>query len=650
MNNKNDIIKMRKRQKYVVTKKFFVLLGIVILMIAGVSTLVSALVSVGRENGVRKLQAAPMPEDAEQHLDEPEYVVLNANVESVPLAYYAPEAEYSLGQESEPETELAIEPEADLEPETDHGLGTVIDAELAQAPAPYELFEPHSLPETNPENFARFAFDNRIEGSLYPVHFGMPESYTSLGITTFRGNNFRNGGSWGTADIVEQRLAIRYQLTIGSTERRTVISCAEAGCTEEGCEQVHSTVRRWTGVGWSGQPAIVQWDFEIQQMMNLFPDKREKEGLIEVIYGTLDGNIYFFELKTGEPTRPPIHLGEPIKGGVTVDPRGYPLLYVGQGDQMRTNRFGYYFFSLIDGSELFFINGLDPFSRRGWGAFDGNPLIDSANDRMILAGENGVLYSIELNTDFDREVGTVSIDPVISRYRHTGSRRLGTENSPAAFSHYLFFADNSGIIQCLDLRTLEPVWVFDAGDDTDASIVLDWEEENQRLVLYTGTQVDLQGSGGRAFIRKLDASNGEVLWQHSYRCYYNPRVNGGVMATPIVGKHDLSDIVIFWVAMVAGRGGGGVLVAFDRQSGEIVWENTMPRFGWSSPVAVYTEDGRGFIIVGDSAGNLYLIRGTTGEVLYRISLGSNIEATPAVFGNFLVVGTRGQRIFGIEIM
>ena len=517
-------------------------------------------------------------------------------------------------------------------------------------PAPWELFQPYSLPETCPSSFRGFEFATQIEGPLYPIFFGMPDEYTSLGITTFRGNNFRNLAAWGTAGIEEERLEIRYHFNVGQMSRIGVIDCAAAGCTEEDCTEVHQgVVRRWTGVGWSGQPAIVQWDIEVQRLMNIYPEKRERTDLIEVIYGALDGYIYFFDLKTGQPTRDRISVGNPVKGGVTVDPRGYPILYVGQGDLMVGSRFGYYIYSLLDGSEIFFIDGHDSFSRRRWGAFDGNPVFDSANDRMILPGENGVIYSIKLNTAFDRVAGTLSIDPVISRYRHTGSRVLGTENSPAAFSYFAFFSDNSGIIQCLDLRTLEPVWMFDAGDDTDASLVLEWEEENQMLAIYTGTQVDLQGHGGRAYIRKLNAANGSVLWEYSYPCLYNPNVNGGVMATPIVGKNDMSHLVVFWVAKVTGRGGGGVLVAFDKQSGEIVWENVMPHYGWSSPVAVYTQDGRGYIIVSDSIGETYLIRGTTGEILYSINLGSNVEASPAVFGNILVVGTRGQRIFGVEI-
>ncbi|MCL2578189.1 MAG: PQQ-binding-like beta-propeller repeat protein [Defluviitaleaceae bacterium] len=518
--------------------------------------------------------------------------------------------------EGHPELTPAPEPEPSPTPEPTP----------APTPHPWEVFRPHPLPETDPATFPRFAFANRIneEMTLYPIHFGMPEDYTDVvGVTTFRGNNFRNDPTWGNVVIEEERLEVRYELRAGS-------------------------LGRWSGVGWTGQPVIIQWDDDIRQMMNLHEHMRSKEGLVEVIQGAMDGYIYFFELETGEQTRPRIHFGDVIKGAVTVDARGYPLLYVGQGDIVGTSRFGYFIFCLITGKEIFYLNGRDPFAPRQWGAFDANPLFDTAQDRVIIAGENSVIYSVVLNTDFDREAGTISIDPIISRYMHTGSRRLGTENSPVAFGQYLFFADNAGWIQCLDLHTLDPVWVTDARDDTDSTMVLEWEEENQRLAIYTATQVDLQNQAGDAYIRKLDAATGETLWLQTIRCGFD-EVNGGVTATPVVGRQDISHLVIHSVARTLNRASGGTIIAFDKETGDIVWEFPMLQFGWSSPVAVYTEDGTSYIIVSDSGGRMYLLHGTTGKEAYRINLGGNVEASPAVFGNMLVVGTRGNRIFGIEI-
>ena len=492
--------------------------------------------------------------------------------------------------------------------------------------APWELFKPYHIPETNPTTILGFKHETQINGELGAIHFKMPEDYSNLGITSWRANNFRNQSFLGTVDVIEEKLEVRYSINVGN-------------------------IGTWTGVGWSGQPAIVKWDFEVQKKMNLLPGKKEKEGLVEVICGALDGKIHFFDLEDGKPTRSPIVLNAPIKGGVTIDPRGYPLLYVGQGVKGNISRFGFYIFSLINGSELFFINGRDSFALRPWAAFDANPLIDADSDRMILAGENGVIYNVLLNTNFDIDNGTISIEPLISRYRYSTNpirRWVGIEGSVSAFSHYLFTGDNSGVLQCIDMRTFEPVWVQDNMDDTDAALVLDWEDEHQRLVIYAGTEVDLQGDGGFAYIRKYDASNGAILWEHKVPCHYHT-TNGGVLATPVVGQNDISNLVIYFVGKVKNMSGAGLLIAYDRESGQEVWRNVMQNYGWSSPVAIYTPEGKSYLIVSNSVGDMYLINGIDGKVISKINLGGNIEASAVVYDNMLVVGTRGRKIFGIEI-
>ena len=52
---------------------------------------------------------------------------------------------------------------------------------------------------------------------------------------------------------------------------------------------------------------------------------------------------------------------------------------------------------------------------------------------------------------------------------------------------------------------------------------------------------------------------------------------------------------------------------------------------------------------GDSEGVLHLLEAKTGKHLDSISLGANIEASPAVVGDMLVVGTRGMQIFGVRL-
>ena len=526
------------------------------------------------------------------------------------------------------------EPTPELTPE--QPPGPTPDPTPEPTPIPWKLFSPHSIPETDPYRAGlNYSFDIKVGDNVVTeytnpdqIFLGMPEEYTEMpGITTFRGNNFRDNASYGTTNITNGVLSEVYRFGTGS-------------------------LSTWTGVGWVGQPVIVELDYDVQQQMNLLPGKKEKEGLVEVIQGAMDGYVYFFDLHDGQPTRNKLNFGEPIKGGVTVDPRGYPLLFIGQGDVITFTRGGYFLYSLIDFELLHFINGRNSFAHRTHRGCDGNPLFDAENDRLFIAAENGLIHNIKLNTVYDRDAGKISVNPEFVYYRYTSNlntrgQRQGIENSIAIFDHHAFTADNAGLLQCVDLMTFTPVWVRDVSDDTDASIVLEWEEENQMLALYTGSQTDFSST---SYLRKINAENGELLWEYTYECFTDVNVSGGLLATPVVGRGDISDLVIFFVGKVRGRGGGGALVAFDKQTGAVVWENIRPNYGWSSPVAVYNEDGKSYLIVCDSQGNMALVRGTTGAVLTTMSLGgANIEASPAVYGNMVVVGTRGQRVYGIRL-
>jgi hypothetical protein len=78
----------------------------------------------------------------------------------------------------------------------------------------------------------------------------------------------------------------------------------------------------------------------------------------------------------------------------------------------------------------------------------------------------------------------------------------------------------------------------------------------------------------------------------------------------------------------------------------------MANYAWSSPVATYTEEGKSYIIICDTAGMVFLLEGATGNVVASLnttSVSSPIEATPAIYGNTIVVGTKGKRIDAIQI-
>jgi len=462
----------------------------------------------------------------------------------------------------------------------------------------------------------------------YNINFPYVSEYNALpGITTFRGNNFRNSASYGFADIKEEKLEQVWSLHIGRIDE-------------------------WSGVGWNGQPSIVKWDEETKSIMNIFPEKKEKEDLKEVIYATLDGKIYFLDIDDGSFTREPINVGYPFKGSVTVDPRGYPLLYAGQGIEKKggvTGKIGFRIFSLINQEQIFFIDGMDKHAFRRWGAFDSGALIDPTTDTLVECGENGIVYTAKLNTEYDRINGSISINPEIVKYRYKSSisKRLGIENSPVAINNYLYFIDNSGLFQCIDLNTMKPVWARNVNDDTDSSPALEIVSDSQ-VYIYTANEVDFQGTGGSSYMRKLDALTGKVIWEKSTVCTYSS-TNGGALASPVVGKHDIEDLVIFNIAKTGKGKNTGVLYALDKNTGQEVWTVDLDYYCWSSPVDVYTKEGKSYLVVCDSGGYMRLFEGTTGKELHKIPVRANVEGSPAVYDDMIVVGTRGQEILGVKI-
>ena len=399
----------------------------------------------------------------------------------------------------------------------------------------------------------------------------------------------------------------------------------------------------------------------MKQIMNLYPEKKAKEGLVEVIYATLDGYVYFYDLDDGSYTRDKLWVGMNFKGAGSLDPRGYPLMYVGSGDYASGKTPRMYIISLIDGSILYERSGSDSFTLRSdWSAFDSSPLVDAETDTLIWPGESGILYTIKLNTQFDAAAGTIIIEPEETvKCRYTTSRSgsgkywLGYEPSAVIVDRYLYISENGGMFFCIDLDTMELVWAQDTKDDSNSTPVFEWDESGETGYIYTAPSLHWTANGssqGNLSVYKLNAKTGEIVWEYKYDCHTVSGVSGGVQSTPLLGKDgtDLEGLIFYSIARTP-NAYNGVLVALDTETGEVVWEKSMDNYTWSSPTAVYGESGKSYIVICDSVGNVSLLEGSTGKVLSTVNIGSNVEASPAVFGNIVVVGTRGQKIYGLKV-
>ncbi|MBE6934590.1 MAG: pyrrolo-quinoline quinone [Ruminococcaceae bacterium] len=510
-------------------------------------------------------------------------------------------------------------------------------------PTPTFAVKPHMVDKTNPANW-NIKWETIADGNIVTsyqrpasIHFGAGDSYFQLpGISGFRGGNYRTSATYGTVNVTAKKLTPVWNRDIDALPK------ASSGA--------------WTGAGWTGQPLIVEWDNETKSHMNLYPSAKAKNDLVEVIYATLDGNIYFYDLETGEYTRDPLTIGMAFKGSGALDPRGYPIMYVGSGDRTREGKQPRMFIiNLLDCSVMYEYGHEKEFNFRSWRAFDASPLVHAATDTLIWPGENGLLYTIKLNSSYNKSAGTLSIHPdmpVMNRYmsdlnKDNYSNNLGMENSPIIVENYLYMGDNRGLFFCVDLNTMKLVWAQEIKDDLNATAVFDWGKDNKGY-LYLATSVEY--AKNTSYMYKLSAVTGEIIWEKSMGdVVYNKNVSGGALSSPLLGKKGTpyEGMIFFHIAKTPSEY-EGTMLAMDAETGNILWQKTM-KYCWSSPVAIYSEDGNAYLIIFDSVGNAHLMDGKTGNVLDMINIGSNVEASPSVFNDMLVVGTRGQKVYGIKI-
>ncbi len=449
-----------------------------------------------------------------------------------------------------------------------------------------------------------------------PISFPAGSAYTSLaGVSALRGNNYRDSAHFGSMENAPQKLDTLWSFDLGT--------------------EIASS---------STQPLIIRWDEDVRQIMNLYDNKKSKKDLTEVILPCTDGNIYFLDLSDGSATRDPLTLGFTAGGTPAVDPRGYPLLYVGQGGDGTGSSY-MHIYSLINGQLLYRCGAdqKDAFAyRSAFQRFAASPLIASEADTLVWPGENGIVYTIRLHTDFDLSAGTLSVSPEEPvKYRYTSAqyaddaqineqapRLYGFKSSPVAYRNYLFLADNGGLLQCLDLNTMLPVYAQDVGGASDAALL--FEQTDDSAALYLGTY----DAAGMSHISKLNALSGESVWRQD--------IAGTLQSSPVLGSANLEDIIYF---NVSGRDGGS-LVAYNKNTGDILWQHPLEQPTSSSLATVYASDASGFLLQCTGSGSLLLLDGKTGEEKTRLDLGGNTQSAIAVFGNTAVIQS-GQTLSAV---
>lgn len=441
------------------------------------------------------------------------------------------------------------------------------------------------------------------------------------GILTFRGDGRRSAGFTGVVKGEPSGLEVDWMFKTAFDTTRTKYGTWGGGS------------------GWTGQPLLLEWsEAQLARIREGAKDAvTEFLGPREVAVGSLCGKVYFIDFESGKASRRAFDVGNPIKGTMSFVPDYCGNLFVGHGVPAR-EPFGAVVLNLY-GQERVDLMGRDGNAWRGWGAYDSSPV--AVGDFVFRPGENGTLYKYYCVD------GGVVLHSTL-RYRVDGLAP-GMESSMAVSRNYGFTADNRGNILAVNLSTLRPVWLYRNHDDTDATIVV--EQEAGVPMLYSGCEVDKQGDRGWCYFVKLNGLTGEKVWEQRIECRkaeLGKTTEGGMFSTPLLGRGDCEGLV--WSNINSMEPGNwGALTAFDKRTGEVRYRVKLKFYSWSSPVALCNERGEMYVLTGDTYGNVYVVRGRDGALLFTEHVGNNFESSPIVVGNSVVVGSRGQEIYKFSI-
>ena len=460
-----------------------------------------------------------------------------------------------------------------------------------------------------------------LRGRIWVDPASSSQSWNAIGavegLLTFRGNPTRTYYGRGP---VPQDPVVSWQVELG---------CSYSAAGNER--------KRWCGSGWTGQPAV-------------FRHPGTDEWTVAV--GAYNRAVNFFDPVDGRRSYPPYYTDDIIKGSITIDPDGYPLLYTGSRD----GRFHVVALDRDWPESLWTLEATNGSATTLWNDdWDSSALVIS--DYLIVGGENSRFYVVKLNRQFNSD-NQVHIEPEVVVNQAGWDRELlealadlevSIENSVAVSGNTVYFANSGGLIQGWDLSPVsrdqppEQTFRYWAGDDIDASIVIDSDG-----ALYVTAEFDRKTERSRELgqIFKLDPTKPDDPLVWSVQAHSPGR---GVWATPAL----YGDVVIVPTD-------GGQVLGLDRFSGDVHWRLELPGPLWSSPVVVDDILIQGdcdrhlnaFLLHDGAAGAELTLEPNDGtgqpELLWSLELTGCIESTPAVWNGQIFVGSRSGRFYGIS--
>jgi outer membrane protein assembly factor BamB len=193
----------------------------------------------------------------------------------------------------------------------------------------------------------------------------------------------------------------------------------------------------------------------------------------------------------------------------------------------------------------------------------------------------------------------------------------------------LFIGSCSGVFSCLDSKTGQLRWSYDAKKDTNPTSFHGSALLADDLIV-TGSDGDSSG-----YVYGFDFTSGKLVWKYA--------INNGAG-----DRRGVASDVARLGSSVYATTVGDELLCVDLKTGKLNWsfqgQYSKDQFAWSSAPAV----AENFVYFGGLNGKLYTLDARTGKVIWTQDLKSRISATPVVIGGDLYVGTADSHLYRLK--
>jgi len=285
-----------------------------------------------------------------------------------------------------------------------------------------------------------------------------------------------------------------------------------------------------------------------------------------------------------------------------------------------------------------------------WTFETGEPVVSSAaiaDGAAYIGSNNGKVYAIDLESGEQRwsfTCGTVEAPTEV-------------EAPPLVLGDRLYVGSTDGVMHALDRATGEQLWTVAVEDKIVGSA--NWHEmpDGRTLLLFGSYDAKLYA---------VDATTGQRVWTFSTESYVNggPAVaddrvaiagcdglvyaldaaTGQPAATVEIGHPNSGTVALHDGKALIGHY-GNAFVGVDLRRGEIDWTYEYRAFPFFSSAAT---DGR-VAVFGGRDRHVHAVDLATGELRWRYEAGGQVDSSPVIVGDRVIVGSDDGRVHLIDL-